>query len=176
MRNATSVFSRGAVLLLCLVVLAGGITALARTESGKKMLGMSPAVKISLTANVERDKKMQPVNEKVIVKPGEVIYWNLASVNEGNAAANGYKTAGKIPAGTVFVAGSAKGDADAHVSYSIDGGKSFSEKPMVDETQPDGTVKQVPAPVSAYTDVLFHWESALEAGQKLNAAYEVQVK
>lgn len=175
MRNAKSIFSRGISLLFVAVLLLSGITVLATTERGQKLLGFSPAVKISLSANVERDKKLQPVSAKTVVNPGEVINWNLNSVNEGNAAAQGFKAVGEIPAGTSFIAGTANGEASAKVSYSIDGGKNYSEQPMIDETQPDGSVKKVPAPVSAYTHVLFQWDAPLEAGDKFNAHYRVRV-
>lgn len=176
MHNAKSVFSRGVILLICLVLLTGGATVLARTEGGKKLLGFSPSVKISLSANVERDNKLQSINKQIIVKPGEIIHWSLVSENEGNGNAEGYKTVAKIPEGTSFIAGTAKGDASAKVSYSIDGGNSYSEQPLIEEKQADGSVKKVPAPVSTYTNILFQWENSLEAGQKLNAKYQVQVK
>ena len=62
------------------------------------------------------------------------------------------------------------------VTYSIDGGKSYSTLPLVEERQPDGTVKMVPAPVSMYTEVRYEWADALAAGGKLSASYKVRVK
>ena len=52
--------------------------------------------------------------------------WTITSVNEGNAPASEYKAVGKVPAGTQFVAGSAKADGAVVFTYSIDNGKSFS--------------------------------------------------
>ncbi len=176
MRNAKSVFSRSLILVFGLVVLTGGITVLAKTESGKKLLGFRPEVKISLTANVERDNKLQSIDPKVIVNPGEKIHWNLVSKNEGNANAEGFKTIAKIPEGTSYVNGTAKGEDSANIAFSIDGGKSFSNNPLVDEKQADGTVRKVSAPVSAYTNIQFQWENSLVAGDQLAAEYQVQVK
>jgi len=176
MRNATTAFKRGIFLAVSLCLLTGAFTALAATEGGKKLLGFRPSVKIALSANIERDKKLQSVDKQTLLKSGEVLYWELVSENEGNASAEGYKAAAKIPAGTIYIAGTAKGDASANALFSIDGGKNFSEKPLIDEKQTDGTIKQVPAPVSMYTDILFKWETALEAGQKLRAGYQVAVK
>jgi uncharacterized repeat protein (TIGR01451 family) len=176
MRNAKSVFSRGVILVIGLVLLTGGFTVLAKTENGKKLLGFRPDVKITLTANVERDNKLKAIDAKTIVSPGEKIHWNVVSKNEGNANAEGFKTVVKVPEGTSFVSGTARGDASANVTYSIDGGKSFTEQPMVDEKQIDGTVKKVPALVSTYTNIQFQWESSLAAGNYLAAEYQVQVK
>jgi hypothetical protein len=47
---------------------------------------------------------------------------------------------------------------------------------MVEEKQADGSVKQVPAPVSMYTQVRYEWSDALAGGGKLNASYKVRVK
>jgi len=176
MHNATTAFKRGIFLAVSLCLLAGAFTALAATESGKKLLGFRPSVKIELSANVERDKKLQPVDKQTLLKQGEVLHWELVSENNGNASAEGYKAVAKIPAGTVYNEGTAKGDASAKALFSIDGGKNFSEKPMLEEKQTDGTIKQVPAPVSMFTDILFKWETALEAGQKFRAGYQVTVK
>jgi uncharacterized repeat protein (TIGR01451 family) len=176
MNNAKFLLSRGMVACLCLVLLAGGATVLATTESGKKLLGFRPDVKILLSANVERDNKLLSLDKKTIVKPGELIQWNLVSENYGNASAEGYRSVANIPNGTSFVAGSAKSDSPAELAYSIDGGNSFSTQPMIEETQVDGSVKKVVAPIEMYTNVLFKWENSLEAGKKLTAKYLVKVK
>ncbi|MDT7806506.1 MAG: hypothetical protein QOJ70_319, partial [Acidobacteriota bacterium] len=110
------------------------------------------------------------------VKPGEILDWQIVSSNEGSAAARDYKTVGHIPAGTALVAGSAAAEKGSTVTYSIDGGKTFSTQPVVEERQADGTVKKVPAPVSMYTEVRYEWSDALAAGGKLSASYRVRVK
>lgn len=163
-------------LTFCLLLIAGGVTALASTESGKRMLGLSPVVKVSLTGIVERNKKLYKIGNKEVVNPGEVIRWNLSSVNEGNADAAGFRTTAKIPEGTVFVAGSATGNSSPNVSYSIDGGKTYSPQPTIEERQNDGSVKEVAAPVSMYSNIQFQWDGSLNAGNKLEAFYQVSVK
>ncbi len=176
MNNVKFLLSRSVIVGLCLVLLTGGTAVFATTEGGKKLLGFRPEVKISLSADVVRDSKPQPLDKKAVVKPGEMIFWNLVSENSGNANAEGYTTTAKIPDGTSYVAGTATGEASPRVSYSIDGGATFSDKPMIDEKQSDGSVKRVAAPVSMYTNILFKWENPLEAGSKLAAKYQVQVK
>ena len=83
---------------------------------------------------------------------------------------------GQIPNGTVFVAGTAKGDETPEVTYSIDTGKTFSATPMIDEKQPDGRIKKVAAPVSTYTQVMFAWANPLASQAKFNTTYRVRVK
>jgi uncharacterized repeat protein (TIGR01451 family) len=176
MKNKTSKYGRIGILVACFLMIAGGVTVLASTESGKRMLGLAPSVKVSLTGTVERDKKVQKLGNKTVVNPGEKIDWNLSSVNEGNADANGFKTNAKIPEGTMYVANSASGDNSPNVGFSIDGGKTYSAQPMIEEKQADGSVKQVAAPVSMYSNVEFQWKGALAAGSKLEAVYQVSVK
>ena len=135
-----------------------------------------PEVKVALAGTVEREGKQVALAEAGTVKPGEVLNWQIATANEGTGAAREYKTVGEIPAGTAFVAGSAAGENGSTVTYSIDGGKTFSTQPIIEQKQPDGTVKRVAAPVSMYTQVRYEWADELAAGGRVNASYKVRVK
>jgi uncharacterized repeat protein (TIGR01451 family) len=134
-----------------------------------------PDVKIELKAAVERDSNLVPLDNKTVVNPGEILDWTIMSENSGNGAAREYKTVGHIPHGTTFVADSAKADG-AKASYSIDNGKSYAAQPMIEVKQADGSVKQVPAPVSMYTEIRYEWADPLVQGGKLSASYKVRVK
>lgn len=134
-----------------------------------------PEVKVQLSAAVERDSALVPLDKAAAVNPGEVLDWTIMSENSGNASAFEYKAVGHIPRGTSFVAGSAKADG-ARAVYSIDGGKSYSDQPSVEEKQSDGTVKRVAAPVAMYTDIRYEWSDPLVQGGKLAASYKVKVK
>ena len=161
------------VVALCLLVL-GSAAAFAQ----KKFMVLSsgrPDVKVQLAAFVERDKALVPVEKASMVKSGEILQWTISSANEGNAAALNYKAVGHIPAGMTFAPGSAKGDGSVNALYSIDKGKSYSAQPTIAERQPDGSVKQVPAPVSMYTDVRYEWTDPLAEGGKLSVSYRVRV-
>jgi uncharacterized repeat protein (TIGR01451 family) len=134
-----------------------------------------PEIKVLLSGVVERQSGRIPVQEAATVKSGEVMDWTITSMNEGNAAARDYKAVGNVPPGTEFVAGSVTADGTAKVTYSIDRGKSFSERPTVDEKQADGTIKKVAAPASMYTQIRYEWADPLEQGAKLNATYKVRL-
>ena len=170
--SKTNRFVLGLVLGLLFIGSAVGFA----TNSSAFSSNSRPQVSIELTGAVERDKEMLGLDKVSEVKPGEILHWTIASENKGNASANEYKAVGKIPAGTVFVANSAKAEGDAVVKYSIDGGKNFSAQPMIEEKQADGTVKEVPAPVSMYSQVRFEWNAPVNQGDKLNATYDVRVK
>ena len=151
-------------------------TAGVQQEAARASVADRPLVKVSLSGAVERNNEFLPVEKAEAVRPGEVLTFTVNSVNEGTAPAREYRTVGQIPKGTSYVESSARGEGAAEVSYSIDGGRSFSAQPMIEETQADGTVKKVPAPVSVYTQVRFQWADPLAAGGKVSASYQVQVK
>ena len=136
---------------------------------------LRPDVKVQLSGSVKRDAANVPLEKSTVVNPGEILDWTMTSENDGNAPALNYKAVGHIPRGTQFVAGSAKADG-ANAVYSIDGGKSYSPQPMIEEKQADGSMKRVAAPASMYTDVRYEWADPLAQGGKLSASYQVRVK
>ena len=162
------------LLALCVVALVGG-AAFAQRQLRAAASGR-PEIKVALAGSVERGGQALALDKVEHVKPGEILDWQIVSSNEGTGAARDYKAVGHIPQGTVFVAGSAEGEAGSVVTFSIDGGKTFSSQPIVEEKQPDGTVKRVPAPVSMYTEVRYEWSDAFAPGGKLTASYKVRVK
>ena len=164
------------VLTLALgLVAAVGSAAVAQRQMTRRAAGR-PEVKVALAGAVERGGRDLALAEVEAVRPGEILKWEITSTNDGTGPAGDYKAVGHIPAGTVFVAGSAVGENGSTVTYSIDGGQTFSTQPTVEERQPDGSVKIVPAPVSMYTEVRYEWSDVLAAGGKLNASYKVRVK
>jgi uncharacterized repeat protein (TIGR01451 family) len=139
-----------------------------------------PGVKSTLSGFVERkqDGRAQeiPLDQSGAVRPGETLRWSLASINGGNAPVRNLASVGQVPKGTVFIAESASGEANPAVSYSLDGGRSYSAHPVIEEKQPDGGVKLVPAPVSLYTHVRFEWREPLGVGASRTAHYRTRVK
>ena len=166
----------GALPLVALAVVLTGAAAFAQRQLSGATGGGRPEVKIQLAGSVERAGQRLSLDKVENVRPGDVIDWQIASTNDGDAPARDYKAVGHIPAGTVLVPGSAQGEGSSVVTYSIDGGKTYSTQPVVEERQADGTVKRVPAPVSMYTELRYEWSDALAAGGKLSASYKVRVK
>jgi uncharacterized repeat protein (TIGR01451 family) len=165
----------GALPLVALAVVLTGAAALAQRQLAGSG-GGRPEVKVQLAGTVERAGERLALDKVESVRPGDVIDWQIASSNDGNAPARDYKAVGHIPAGTVLVPGTALAENGSVVTYSIDGGKTYSTQPVVEERQPDGSVKRVPAPVSMYTELRYEWSDALAAGGKLSASYKVRVK
>jgi uncharacterized repeat protein (TIGR01451 family) len=161
------------VIALCLLVL-GSAAAFAQKNLMVLRTGR-PEIKVMLSGVVERQSGRIPVQEAATVKSGEIMDWTITSTNEGTAPAREYKAVGIVPPGTEFVAGSVTADGAATVTYSIDRGKSFSERPTIEVKQPDGTTKKVVAPTSMYTQIRYEWADPLEQGGKRNASYKVRL-
>ena len=159
---------------MCLLVL-GSAAAFAQKKFRILTPGR-PEVKVLLAGAVERDRVRIPLDEAVTVKAGEIMDWTITSMNAGNAPARDYKAVGIVPPGTELVAGSVSADGSAAVSYSIDHGRSFSAQPTLDEKQPEGSTRKVPAPISMYTQVRYEWADPLNQGAKLNAVYKVRLR
>ena len=174
MKPLTKYASSLPALALCVLVL-GSVAAFSQKSLALLRAGR-PEVKVQLSATVERDAVKIPVEKVSLLKPGEVLDWTIASVNEGNAPATEYNAVAKIPAGTQFVPGSAFSDKSAAVEFSLDNGKTFSANPTIEEKQADGSVKKVAAPISLYTQIRYDWTDPLNQGETLKASYKVRLK
>jgi uncharacterized repeat protein (TIGR01451 family) len=164
-------------LMLVVFALSGVAVFAANNKTVSRALNLArPEIKVMISGSVERNDKAVALDQAVAVNAGELLDWNIASINEGAGDAQNYRVVGQISNGTTFIAGTAHGDETPQITYSIDGGKNFSAQPMIEEKQADGNVKQVPAPASMYTQVMYEWNKPLVSQAKLNAAYRVRVK
>jgi len=135
-----------------------------------------PSVKVKLVGTVLRAGKEMTLAEAKSVRPGEILNWTLTSRNEGGAPALGYQTTAPMPAGTSYVEGSGSGEESPQITFSINGGRDFSARPMIEEKQADGSIKTVPAPVTLYTHIRYLWNGPLASGSAVSATYKVRVK
>jgi uncharacterized repeat protein (TIGR01451 family) len=152
------------------------IFALILTSSVLAAFTGRPEVKVSLAGTVERDNQAVQLEKAGLLNPGEILHWTITSQNAGTAPAHHYKTIGEIPPGTAYIAGSARAGSGVSILYSIDGGKTYDAKPLIDQKQLDGSVRKVPAPASLYTQVSYEWEAPLSEGKQVSAYYKVRVK
>ena len=134
-----------------------------------------PEVKVDLVGSLIRDSKVMTLDKATAVRPGEVLTWTVDAVNVGNAPALEYRAITHVPRGTEYVKDSAVAEG-ANALYSIDGGKSFSPQPMIEQKQADGSVKLTPAPLSMYTSIRYEWANPLAQDAKVTASYQVRVK
>lgn len=163
--------------LALLLVFSEMVVFAAQNEAvGRALNLIKPEVQVQISGIVQRDNQTISLDKAEAVRSGEVLDWKITSVNNGNASAQNYRVVGQIPAGTVYVPGTAKAEDAPQISYSIDNGKNFSAQPLIDEKQTDGSVKKVPAPVSMYSQIKFEWAKDLPVQSQIGAAYRVRVK
>jgi uncharacterized repeat protein (TIGR01451 family) len=118
----------------------------------------------------------QGLTDNATVHPGDVLRYTIASSNNGEMAAQNLLITQPIPAEMQYVLDSAKGNEQAQITYSIDKGETFVAEPMVEVTQPDGTVTLEPAPAESYTHIRWDFGSELAPAVAVNVNYEVAVK
>ncbi|MCM1983680.1 DUF11 domain-containing protein [Lyngbya confervoides] len=145
---------------------------------------VQPKVKLVLSAQKKvimtdaQGKEMvawEDLKGAATVEPGDVLRYVLSSENAGDKPAESLVLTQPVPNQTQYVIGSAKANG-AQLSYSIDGGSSFSAQPMVEVTLPDGTVEMQPAPAEMYSHVRWDYSESLEPMASVRAVFEVAVK
>jgi uncharacterized repeat protein (TIGR01451 family) len=169
--NGSNKFKAAALAAAAVIALACVWTA-AAAPAQQQQPGASP-VKIDLVGEVRRGDKDVPVGS-VSVRPGDIITWRMTVSNQGGARVHGIRADGLVPSGTRFESGSAQGG--SAVRYSVDGGRTYSPRPTVRVTGPDGVTREVDAPADSYTNVLFVWESYLSPGEVQTATYRTVVR
>ena len=138
-----------------------------------------PSVTLKLTGSVvtkaaDGHTTLTPV-EKVTLKPGDEVEYDIVASNAGDTPALRLVPIGKIPAGTSYVDGSAKAPR-AKPEFSLDNGKTWSAAPTVTVKRPDGTTVVKKADPSLYTAVRFVTAGALAAKGNAAYSYEVRIK
>lgn len=120
----------------------------------------------------------QTLQGKVTVQPGDVIRYTVKGENSSNRPVNNLAFTQPIPQGTVYVLNSATvaQNAGARITYSINNGKTFVAKPMVQVKLPDGKVEMRPAPAEAYTHVRWNFGSSVNPKTAMTASYQVKVQ
>jgi uncharacterized repeat protein (TIGR01451 family) len=139
-----------------------------------------PQVQLSLAAEkqvLQEDKPVwQSLEGNVTVQPGEVLRYTVTGKNAGKAAAKQLVVTQPVPPQMAYRLNTARDTNNANVTYSIDGGKTFSAKPMVEVTLPNGQTEMRPAPAEAYTHVRWQFPNKLDPEAQLAASYEVIVR
>ena len=107
--------------------------------------------------------------------PGDVVRYELRFTNPRTTAVRNVVFDNPVPAGMHYEASSATADrAGVAVTYSIDGGRTFSAQPMIEQVV-NGERRIVPAPAAMYSHVRWSVGTALAAGAKVTAAFKVRV-
>jgi len=112
-------------------------------------------------------------------QPEQIVEYRVAVTNVGDtslAAGNAVIT-GPVPAGTQYLSDTATQTEAAVLTFSADGGQTFSAPPvMITITNEDGEEEQVEASPDQYTAARWSIMRALEPAEMLTFVYRVVVK
>lgn len=145
---------------------------------------LQPKVKLNLTAEKQVMKtdaagkqkiSWEALKGNVTVQPGNVLRYTVASENAGDKPAKNLVVTQPIPSQTAYVLASAQANGAA-LTFSIDAGKTFVEKPMVKVKLADGKEVLRPAPAQAYTHVRWNYSNSVKPASEVRSVYEVAVK
>lgn len=148
------------------------------------------SIDLALTGHLRSVEKNWRGEEKVVwrdlnggffrgaptVRPGDVLRYTINGNNKTEQPVSGLVLTDDLPENTVYVIGSAASVGGASITYSIDGGTTYTTQPTVQVTLPDGTVETRPAPADRYTHVRWTFAGAIPAKSNVSGQYQVRVQ
>lgn len=137
-----------------------------------------PRINITLSdalADLPKDRKEErDANGNLLTQPGDVIRYILVAENNGTEEARDVEVVDPVPFGTQYVLGSATGKGTS-ILFSINGGTTYVEQPMIEVRDAAGKVVKKPAPASMYTHVKWIIRDAIRPKEKKNMEMQVRV-
>jgi len=127
----------------------------------------------NLMAGDQRHKEVaQHGGDQNALLPGDVVRYRLVFTNLKPDSLRNVQFTNPLPGGLRYVAGSANADrGDVTIDFSIDGGKSWSVQPMIEEVVEGKTVRR-PAPVEQYTAIRWTVGGWVKAKSQVTAEYK----
>ncbi|KOP25660.1 hypothetical protein AMR41_15280 [Hapalosiphon sp. MRB220] len=186
-----AIASMGAVALIVTLPFVNQIPVLTNIWRSDAALAQNPQVKSQVELRLQAEKKIivqqvqgkqkeswQALQGKAVVQPGDILRYTVTGVNNTNKAVKNFLINQPIPKGMVYVLNSATVNANtgAKITYSIDNGRSFVEKPTVQVKLPNGKVETRPAPATVYTHIRWNFGTSVAAKAQIKGTYQVQVR
>jgi uncharacterized repeat protein (TIGR01451 family) len=112
------------------------------------------------------------------VQPGDILRYTISGNNRTDQPIGGLVLTDDLPPNTIYVMGSAAatGNGNPVITYSIDGGKTYTANPTIQVTLPDGRVETRPAPADRYTHVRWTFQNPVAARATVTGQYQVRVR
>ena len=108
------------------------------------------------------------------VETGDVVEYRLVFTNITGRPINNIQFTDPLPEGMHYLQGTAVADREnVDVEFSLDGGTSYSELPMV-EVVVDGRTELRPASPEVYTDIRWTVHGEVQPGARVVAAFQVR--
>ena len=160
------------MLIVLLITILGGNNAAAQDEA-RLVLKTEVAKEIRVKEGTAWITKFEPVT---MTQPGDILRYTVTYRNEGSSPAVGARIIDPIPAGTVYVKGSASGTG-TDIRFSIDGGTTWQSPPVMHVIiKSDGSEKKEPAPPELFTHIRWSILSEVPAGSSGRVSFKVTVR
>lgn len=145
-----------------------------------------PQVQLRLRAEKKVVQKTQQGKQQVTwqtlrgsvgVRPGDVIRYTIIGKNNSNYPVKTLVVTQPLPKQTTYVLNSVSVKNNrANITYSIDNGNSFVEKPTIQIKLPNGKVATPAAPPELYTHLRWKIAESIAPATAVNATYQVRVR
>jgi uncharacterized repeat protein (TIGR01451 family) len=156
-------------LVLLWIGLVGAVPLAAQSQEPKPLV-ISAINKTAESAKAAGNER----KAGALARPGDVLGYSLAFTNRTGKAVQQVQFVDPLPTGLVFRTGSARADKVVRIDYSIDGGKTWSEKPTV-VVMENGHRVVKPAPREAYSHIRWTVVEPMAPGAQVTAAFEAEV-
>jgi uncharacterized repeat protein (TIGR01451 family) len=179
----------GAIALISSISLAAVMPSLASLQTSDPAIAQtakqeSPvqlklaAERQSILAAASGGAGWKPLPQNASLRPGETIRYVVTASNTSDRQIKKLVVNQPIPKGSVYVLGSATLPKveGATLDYSIDGGKTYSEKPTIRVKLGNGEIAIRPAPESMYTNVRWSFGDNFSAKTVAYATYQVRIR
>jgi uncharacterized repeat protein (TIGR01451 family) len=107
-------------------------------------------------------------------RPDDTLRYHLQFTNTQAQEVSNVAIENPLPAGLVFVGGSVQSSAAARVEYSIDGGRTWAEQPVV-QLVVDGREVERPAAPASYTHIRWTITESVAPGARVSARFDARV-
>ncbi|MDH5234113.1 MAG: hypothetical protein OEW77_04075 [Gemmatimonadota bacterium] len=149
------------------------IVSAARVADGQQA---GPQRELVATAeNVTAAKSPSRRSSANAVQPGDTVRYRLTFTNLRPDSVQNVQFTDPVPAGLRYVAGSARANRpNVLVEFSIDSGRTYSERPEV-EVVIDGRKERRPAPPGSYTNVRWSVRGWIRSNAQVTAEFDAQL-
>jgi uncharacterized repeat protein (TIGR01451 family) len=179
----------GAIALLSSVSFAAVMPSLASLQNRNSAIAQTAKQEAPVQLKLAAERKStiatasgrtnwKPLPQNASLHPGENIRYVVTASNVSDRLIKKLVVKQPIPKGSVYVLGSATLPKvnGAKLDYSIDGGKTYSEKPSIQVKLETGKSVTRPAPDSMYTNVRWSFGDNFSAKTVAYASYQVRIR
>jgi uncharacterized repeat protein (TIGR01451 family) len=166
--------NRRTMLGLVALAVAGGRTLVAQQPQAADQLVVTAE---NLMAGDERHQQWaRGTGDSTDVLPGDVVRFTLRFTNTTEQPVRDVVFSNPVPERMRYVAASASASSDsARITFSIDGGATYSAQPMIEVTDDAGQRRTMPAPPESYTHVRWTVTDWVQPGAQVTAEFRAEL-